>query len=90
MTIGLAKELGPEGVRVNAIRPGLVPTGASDPLDSDPTTREDYLAQMPLGRTGTVEDVAALVAFLASDVAASVHGAHVPIDGAQRKALMER
>jgi NAD(P)-dependent dehydrogenase (short-subunit alcohol dehydrogenase family) len=47
-------------------------------------------ASIPFGRITQPQEVAALVTFLASDVAASVHGAHVPIDGAQRKALMER
>ena len=51
-----ADELGEFGVRVNAVRPGLVPTDASQPLDADPATRADYIAQMPLGRTGTIEE----------------------------------
>src|SRR5207248_7483164 len=60
-----ADELGSYGIRVNGVRSGLVPTGASDPLVAHEPTRDDYLAQMPLGRLGTVEDVAAAVRFLA-------------------------
>jgi NAD(P)-dependent dehydrogenase (short-subunit alcohol dehydrogenase family) len=76
-----ADELGEFGVRVNAIRPGLVPTDASDPLDSDPTTREDYIAQMPLARTGTVDEIAAAVRFLAGDDAAWITGQVFGVDG---------
>lgn len=76
-----ADELGEFGVRVNSVRPGLVPTDASDPLNSDPTTREDYLAQMPLARTGTVDDVAAAVRFLAGDDAKWITGQAFGVDG---------
>jgi NAD(P)-dependent dehydrogenase (short-subunit alcohol dehydrogenase family) len=76
-----ADELGEFGVRVNAVRPGLVPTDASQPLDGDPATRADYLAQMPLGRTGTVDEVAAAVRFLAGDDSAWITGQSFGVDG---------
>lgn len=76
-----ADELGEFGVRVNAVRPGLVPTDASDALGSDPTTLADYLAQMPLGRTGTVDEIAAAVRFLAGDEAAWITGQTFGVDG---------
>jgi NAD(P)-dependent dehydrogenase (short-subunit alcohol dehydrogenase family) len=76
-----ADELGPAGIRVNAVRPGLVPTGASDPLATNEATRADYLAQMPLGRLGTVADVAAVVTFLASPEASWITGQCVGVDG---------
>lgn len=76
-----ADELGPYGIRVNAVRPGLVPTGASDPLASHAATRDDYLAQMPLGRLGTVDDIAAAVAFLASADSAWITGQILNVDG---------
>jgi NAD(P)-dependent dehydrogenase (short-subunit alcohol dehydrogenase family) len=76
-----ADELGEFGVRVNAVRPGLVPTDASRPLDADPHTRADYLAQMPLGRTGTTEDIASAVRFLAGDESSWITGQSFGVDG---------
>lgn len=76
-----ADELGCYGIRVNGVRPGLVPTDASDPLASHDATRGDYLAQMPLGRLGTVDDVAGVVAFLAGPDASWITGQIVNVDG---------
>ena len=77
-----ADELGEFGVRVNAIRPGLVPTDASQSLDAAIRRRAaDYLAQMPLGRTGTIEEIAAAVRFLAGDDAAWITGQSFGVDG---------
>ncbi|PXY24651.1 SDR family NAD(P)-dependent oxidoreductase [Prauserella muralis] len=95
----IADQYGPKGVRVNTVNPGPVDTDRWDGLEKafardmgvdQAEARRRAEASIPLGRITQPEEVAALVAFLASDVAASVHGAHVPIDGAQRKALMER
>ena len=55
---------GRAGVRVNAVRPGLVPTELADPLVADEQVQADYLAQMPLHRLGTVDDIAAGVRYL--------------------------
>ena len=52
-----ADELGRANVRVNAVRPGIVPTELAAPLEQDPAVLADYLAQMPISRTGTVDDV---------------------------------
>lgn len=76
-----ADELGRFGVRVNGVRPGLVPTDASDPLAAHEPTRQDYLAQMPLGRVGRVEDIAGAVAFLAGPDAAWITGQVLSVDG---------
>lgn len=95
----VADQYGPKGVRVNTVNPGPVDTDRWDDLEKafardmgvdQAEARRRAEASIPFGRITKPEEVAALVAFLASDVAASVHGAHVPIDGAQRKALMER
>lgn len=67
----LAMEWGPSGIRVNAVAPGMV--GSSDL----PYVTEGY----PLGRTGTAEDVANAVAFLASERAAFITGSTIPVDG---------
>lgn len=76
-----ADELGRYGIRVNGVRPGLVPTDASGPLNDHAATRQDYLDQMPLGRTGTVEDVAALVAFLVGPESTWITGQLIGVDG---------
>lgn len=95
----IADQYGPKGVRVNTVNPGPVDTDRWDGLEKafardmgvdQPEARRRAEASIPFGRITEPDEVAALVTFLASDVAASVHGAHVPIDGAQRKALMER
>jgi len=76
-----ADELGASGVRCNAVRPGLVPTELSSALDGDPAVRADYLEQMPLGRTGTPEDVAAAVRYLCGPESAWVTGQALGVDG---------
>jgi 3-oxoacyl-[acyl-carrier protein] reductase len=95
----IADQYGPRGVRVNTVNPGPVDTDRWDTLEKafardmgvdQAEARRRAEASIPFGRITQPQEVAALVAFLASDVAASIHGAHVPIDGAQRKALMER
>jgi NAD(P)-dependent dehydrogenase (short-subunit alcohol dehydrogenase family) len=76
-----ADELGRAGVRVNAVRPGLVPTELADPLVQDPEVEADYLAQMPLGRLGTVDDIAAGVRYLLGPESSWVTGQVLAIDG---------
>lgn len=76
-----ADELGQAGVRANCVRPGLVPTELASALDDDPAVRDDYLAQMPIGRTGTPEDVASLVRFLAGPESGWITGEAIGVDG---------
>jgi NAD(P)-dependent dehydrogenase (short-subunit alcohol dehydrogenase family) len=76
-----ADELGRAGVRVNAVRPGLVPTELADPLVADDQVKADYLAQMPLGRLGTVDDIAAGVRYLLGPESSWVTGQVLAIDG---------
>ena len=76
-----ADELGVAGIRVNSVRPGIVPTELAAALEADEQVREDYLAQMPVRRLGTVDDVAALVRFLAGPESSWVTGQHVSVDG---------
>jgi NAD(P)-dependent dehydrogenase (short-subunit alcohol dehydrogenase family) len=76
-----ADELGQAGVRVNAVRPGIVPTELAAPLEQDPQVLEDYLAQMPISRTGTTDDVAALVRFLLGPESTWITGQCIGVDG---------
>jgi NAD(P)-dependent dehydrogenase (short-subunit alcohol dehydrogenase family) len=76
-----ADELGGLGVRVNAVRPGLVPTDLATPLTADPGVVDDYLDQMPLARLGTTDDIAAAVRWLAGPESAWVTGQCIAIDG---------
>lgn len=75
-----AMELGPRGIRVNALAPGLVDTPLTALLNQPPI-RDEYVANMPLGRVGLPADIAGAVAFLASDDSSWVTGDLLLIDG---------
>jgi 3-oxoacyl-[acyl-carrier protein] reductase len=75
----LAKELGSRNIRVNAVAPGLIETAMTSEMPGP--AREHYLNTIALGRSGTPEDVAPVVTFLASDAARYVTGQTVVVDG---------
>jgi NAD(P)-dependent dehydrogenase (short-subunit alcohol dehydrogenase family) len=80
MTIGLAKELGPRGVRVNAVRPGLIDTEIH--ANTGAPDRAAVLgAQTPAGRAGHAQEVAAAITWLLSDAASYVSGALLDVSG---------
>lgn len=79
LTKTTAKEMAQRGVTCNAIAPGFVETAMTGKLPE--AARETALAQIPVRRMGRPEEVAALAAFLASDDAAYITGAVIPIDG---------
>jgi NAD(P)-dependent dehydrogenase (short-subunit alcohol dehydrogenase family) len=81
LTKAMAVELAPEGVRVVSIAPTFVETPLSKPFLNDPDTRKWILNRIPLGRVGTVEEVASAVVFLASPAAALVTGSSLLVDG---------
>lgn len=78
-----ANELGPYGIRINAVCPGLIRTRLTQPHFSSPTVLKDYFRHIPLGRGGETTEVANAVAYLASDLASFVTGAHLFVDGGQ-------
>ncbi len=80
MTRGLAKELGPRRIRVNAVCPGMIATKFHDDF-TKPEVRQRVASMTPLGREGKAEEVATLVTFLASEEAGFVNGANVDING---------
>jgi NAD(P)-dependent dehydrogenase (short-subunit alcohol dehydrogenase family) len=77
----LADELGAVGLRVNAIRPGLVPTDLTTALMGAQALVNDYLAQMPLGRVGETADIAAAARFLLGPESSWITGTCVSVDG---------
>lgn len=77
----LAVELGPLGITVNNVAPGAIATPINKSLLADKPKLNALLAKIPLGRLGKPEDVAGLVAFLASDDAAYITGATFVVDG---------
>lgn len=78
LTIGLAKEVAAEGIRVNAVNPGMVDTDIHAP---DPSRVPRIVAGVPMARIGTPEEVAEAVLWLLSDAASYVTGALLPISG---------
>ena len=77
----LAVELGPLGITVNDVAPGAIITPINKKLLDNPAELQPLLNNIPLGRMGTSEEVAALTAFLASDEAAYITGSTYVIDG---------
>lgn len=77
----LAVELGPLGITINNVAPGAISTPINTALLENKPKLDALLQKIPLGRLGTVNDVAGLVAFLASDEAAYVNGSTFVIDG---------
>jgi NAD(P)-dependent dehydrogenase (short-subunit alcohol dehydrogenase family) len=76
-----ADELGASGIRVNSVRPGLVDTEMVAGITGTPAVLDDYLEQMPLARVGSVDDVAALVRFLAGPESTWITGETIGVDG---------
>jgi NAD(P)-dependent dehydrogenase (short-subunit alcohol dehydrogenase family) len=80
LTLGLSKELGPEGVRVNAIRPGLIDTDIHA-SGGEPDRARTLGATAPMGRPGTAEEIAEAIIWLLSDSSSYASGAIIDVAG---------
>ncbi len=80
-TRALAAELAADGVRVNALAPGIIATAMTEPTRADPRRLEAFLAHVPMKRVGEPEELAGPVVFLCSDAASYITGAILPVDG---------
>jgi 3-oxoacyl-[acyl-carrier protein] reductase len=79
MARSLARELGSRGVTANVVAPGFIETDMTAELSDDLVKK--YAEQIPLGRLGSVADIAGTVEFLVSDAASYITGAVIPVDG---------
>ena len=79
MARSLARELGSRGVTTNVLAPGFIETDMTAELGADLVKK--YAEQIPLGRFGSVDDIAGTVEFLAGDAAGYITGALIPVDG---------
>ena len=75
----VAQEMGPKGVRANAIAPGFIDTAMTQALSDD--VRKEWTSKIPLRRGGTVEDIASCALFLASDMSSYISGQVIQVDG---------
>jgi NAD(P)-dependent dehydrogenase (short-subunit alcohol dehydrogenase family) len=81
LTKAMAVELAPHGIRVNAVAPTFVETPMTKPFLAERRAREAIIAEIPLGRLGSPEEVAAAVVFVASPAAALMTGTSLRVDG---------
>lgn len=79
MARSVARELGSRGVTFNVVAPGFIQTAMTDVLDE--ATQKSYAERIPVGRMGTIDDVANAVKFLVSDETGYITGAVIPVDG---------
>ncbi len=80
-TKSLAAELGPRGIRVNAVAPGWVDTDMSAPVLDDPIARAEVEKSIPIGRVASAADIAGPILFLVSDLARHLQGEVVNVNG---------
>ena len=83
ITRSMSPELGPFGIRVNAVAPGMTRTPFTEYMMQDPAAVERIKAAHPIGRIGEPEEIAAVAVFLLTDDASFMTGAVVPVDGGQ-------
>ena len=78
-TVGLAREVGPEGIRVNAVSPGVINTGQVDLLDQN--AKNALKESIPLGKIGEPDDVSKIIHWLLSQQSSYVTGVIIPVAG---------
>lgn len=81
LTQTMAVDLAPDGIRVNAIAPGVIDTPMTDATRGDAKRLEGFLKRTPLGRVGQPDEIAAPAVFLASSMASYINGVTLPVDG---------
>lgn len=81
LTQSLAADLAKDGVRVNAIAPGVIATAMSASTRADPAKLEKFLTRIPMGRVAEPEELVGAVLFLASPMSSYVTGVTIPVDG---------
>ncbi|MCP2138514.1 NAD(P)-dependent dehydrogenase (short-subunit alcohol dehydrogenase family) [Rhizobium sp. SLBN-94] len=87
ITKSMSPELGPLGIRVNAVAPGMTKTPFTEYMLQDPAAVERIKAAHPIGRMGEPEEIAAVIVFLLTDDASFMTGAIVSVDGGQTACL---
>ncbi|MFD4644460.1 SDR family NAD(P)-dependent oxidoreductase [Lentzea sp. NPDC058436] len=88
LSASIAIENGAHGIRSNTVHPGMIyPTGMTGPMNEIPGLLDTYVSYIPMRRTGTPDEIASVVAFLASSEAAYVTGASITVDGGLNQVL---
>lgn len=84
LTQSMTADLGKDGIRVNAIAPGVIETAMTESTRNDPQRLGHFMARIPAGRLGRPEEIAGPAVFLASDLASYVNGVTLPADGGKQ------
>ncbi|MBI3373068.1 MAG: glucose 1-dehydrogenase [Betaproteobacteria bacterium] len=84
LTQSMAADLGPDGIRVNALAPGVIETPMTEVTRADPERLGRFLVRIPAGRLGKPEELAGPAVFLASRLASYVNGVTLPVDGGKQ------
>ena len=84
LTQAMAADLSKDGIRINAIAPGVIETAMTDATRNDPERLGRFMARIPAGRLGQPEEIAGPAVFLASDLATYVNGITLPVDGGKQ------